>query len=88
MSLEPVKIWKGPPLDVLNAQNETLHAQYGFPLQVGETYLVFAYRQKDGDSYLISTVCAATQREAAATERIQVLDELTEASEPPGHPAN
>ena len=76
VTLKPVKVWKGSPSDALAVTNEALPPMHGFLLRQGETYLVFAYRQEEGGSYRISTVCGDTKRESDAADRIEVLNEL------------
>jgi len=76
VTLKPVKVWKGSPSDAVVVTNQALPPTHGFLLRQGETYLVFAYRQEEGGSYTISTVCGDTKRESDAADRIEVLNEL------------
>ena len=82
VSFEVLKIWKGPSFRVFSVKNNVVPGQYGAPLQVTGTYLVFGYR-REGQIYTISTVCGDTKTEADAADRIRTLDDLAEINKPP-----
>jgi len=86
VTLKPVKVWKGSPSDAVVVTNQALPPMHGFLLRQGETYLVFAYRQEEGGSYTISTVCGDTKRESDAADRIEVLNELVAMKQYPEWP--
>lgn len=52
------------------------------PLQVGKTYLVFAYEQA-GNVYTVSTECDETIEISYAGGRTQALNDIVEANKPP-----
>lgn len=75
VTLEVLRIWKGPRFRVFSVKNAVMAGHYGQPLIEGAVYLVFAYRQ-EGRIYTISTRCGETQTEADAEQRILALDRL------------
>lgn len=81
VSLDVQKQWKGPPFRLITVKNHVVPGQFGIPLQVGKSYLIFAHKQ-EGSVHTISTVCKSTLDAANAKERIEVLDQIVEAGKP------
>ena len=76
-TFEVIKSWKGTAAPRIVTRT---HFVYGTgPFKVGDTYLVFGYKEEDSRIFSVSTDCASTLRAENAADRIALLDELTEA---------
>ncbi len=76
-TFELVRLWKGPAGTLISGESLITSQENSVPFQVGETFLVFGFKNEGDGNYLIPTGCAFTLPGQDTPSRIRVLNALT-----------